>query len=125
QRVPRRRGLHARTGSRRRVAPALRLTPVLEFREQVERALQALEQDRPADAEKGFRAALDANPRDDQLLHLLGVALVRQQRAEEALEPLRKAISLSRRRAEYHNALGCALRDAGQYAEALESFARA
>jgi len=98
---------------------------MLDFRARVEQAVQALEQDRPAEAEQGFRAALEVNPRDDQLLHFLGVALVQLHRAEEALEPLRKAISLKRRDAEYHNALGCALRDTGRYAEALESFERA
>ena len=98
---------------------------MLDFRGRIERGLQALDRDRPAEAEKEFRAALAMNPRDDQLLHLLGVSLVQQQRAVEALEPLQKAISLNRRAADYHNALGCALRDAGRYADALESFARA
>ena len=96
-----------------------------DFRALVEQALQALEQERPADAEKAIRTALGISPRDDQLLHLLGVALVRQQREEEAIEPLQKAISLNRRDAEYHNALGCALRNSGRYSEGLESFSRA
>ena len=98
---------------------------MLDFRGLVEGALQALEQERPADAEKAIRSALGMNPRDDQLLHLLGVSLVRQQREEEAIEPLQKAISLNRRDAEYHNALGCALRNSGRYTEGLESFQRA
>lgn len=98
---------------------------MLDFRGLIEQALLALEQDRPADAEKHIRAALGVSPRDDQLLNLLGVALIRQQREEEAIEPLRKAISLNRRDAEYHNALGCALRNSGRLAEGLESFQRA
>ena len=98
---------------------------MLDFRALVEQALQALEQERPADAEKAIRTALGMSPRDDQLLHLLGVALVRQQREEEAIEPLQKAISLNRRDAEYHNALGIALRNSGRVGEGIESIQRA
>lgn len=98
---------------------------MLDFRGLVEHALQALDQERPADAEKSLRAALGMNPRDDQLLHLLGVSLIRQQREEEAIEPLQKAISLKRRDAEYHNALGVALRNCGRVAEGVESLQRA
>jgi tetratricopeptide (TPR) repeat protein len=98
---------------------------MLDFRGLIENALRALEEERPADAEKGIRAALAISPRDDQLLHLLGVSLIRQQREEDAIEPLKKAISLNRRDAEYHNALGCALRNSGQVAEGIESLQRA
>ena len=98
---------------------------MFDFRALVEQALLALEDERPADAEKSIRAALGVNPRDDQLLHLLGVALIRLGRDDEALEPLRKAISLRRRDAEYHNALGCALRNVARFAEGIESFQRA
>jgi Flp pilus assembly protein TadD len=98
---------------------------MLDFRGLIEQALLALEQDRPADAEKHIRAALGVSPRDDQLLNLLGVSLIQQHRPEEAIEPLRKAISLNRRDAEYHNALGCALRNTGRFAECVESFGRA
>ena len=98
---------------------------MLDFRGLVEKALAALDGDRPADAEKAIRSALAMSPRDDQLLHLLGVSLVRQQREEEAIEPLKKAISLNRRDAEYHNALGVALRNTGRVAEGVESIERA
>jgi tetratricopeptide (TPR) repeat protein len=98
---------------------------MLDFRGLVEHALQALDQERPADAEKSLRMALGMSPRDDQLLHLLGVSLIRQQREEEAIEPLQKAISLKRRDAEYHNALGVALRNSGRLAEGVESLQRA
>ena len=98
---------------------------MLDFRALVEKALQALEQERPADAEKAIRSALGMSPRDDQLLHLLGVSLVRQQREEEAIEPLQKAISLNRRDAEYHNALGVALRNCARVGEGIESIQRA
>jgi protein O-GlcNAc transferase len=98
---------------------------MLDFRGLIENALRALDEERPADAEKGIRSALAISPRDDQLLHLLGVSLIRQQRETEAIEPLKKAISLNRRNAEYHNALGCALRNLGQVAEGMESLQRA
>jgi len=98
---------------------------MLDFRGHIEKALQALEQGRPAEAEKSIRAAMSISPRDDRLLHLLGVSLIRQQREEEAIEPLQKAISLNRRDAEYHNALGCALRNSGRVSEGVESLQRA
>lgn len=98
---------------------------MFDFRGLVEKALAALDGDRPAEAEKAIRAALELSPRDDQLLHLLGVSLIRQQREEEAIEPLKKAISLNRRDAEYHNALGCALRNIGRPGEGVESLQRA
>jgi tetratricopeptide (TPR) repeat protein len=98
---------------------------MLDFRGLVEHALQALDQERPVDAEKSIRTALGMNPRDDQLLYLLGVSLIRQQREEEAIEPLQKAISLKRRDAEYHNALGVALRNSGRVGEGVESLQRA
>ena len=98
---------------------------MFDFRALIEAALQALERDRPAEAEKSIRAALAMNPRDDQLLHLLGVSLIRQLREAEAVAPLRKAISLNRRDAEYHNALAVALRGSGGVGEAIESGLRA
>lgn len=91
----------------------------------IETALRQLEEEQPEAAEKSLRAALAMNPRDDQLLNLLGVSLVRQRREEEAIEPLQKAISLNRRDAEYHNALGCALRNTGRVEEGIESLQRA
>jgi tetratricopeptide (TPR) repeat protein len=91
----------------------------------IETALQQLDAEQPAEAEKSLRAALAMSPRDDQLLNLLGVSLIRQQRDEEAIEPLKKAISLNRRDAEYHNALGCALRNTGKVDEGIESLQRA
>lgn len=98
---------------------------MLDFRGLIEKALVALESNRPADAEKAIRSALSMSPRDDQLLHLLGVSLIHQLREAEAIEPLQRAISLNRRDAEYHNALGCALRNVGRLSEGLESFERA
>lgn len=95
------------------------------LRSLIETALRQLDDDQPEAAEKSLRAALAINPRDDQLLNLLGVSLIRQQREEEAIEPLRKAISLNRRDAEYHNALGCALRNTGHVDEGIESLQRA
>lgn len=98
---------------------------MFDFQGLVQRGLGQMEQRQFADAEKTWRTLLSTNPRDDQLLHLLGVALVEQGRDEEALEPLKRAISLQRRRPDYHNALGCALRNTGDFAPSLESFQRA
>jgi tetratricopeptide (TPR) repeat protein len=98
---------------------------MFDFKNQVQRALQQLQQGRDAEAEVTLRALVAANPRDDQLRYLLGVALVRQKKDEEAIEFLRRAIALSHRHADYHNALGSALRNAGQLEASIEAFGRA
>jgi len=96
-----------------------------DFAARVQQGLEHLERERFAEAEQAFRAALSLNPRDDQLLHLVGVAQLRQGRAEDAAQSVQRAISLTKRKADYHNTLGCALRDAGRIDEAITSFQRA
>jgi len=96
-----------------------------DFAARVQQGLEQLERERFAEAEQSFRAALRMNPRDDQLLHLIGIAQFRQGRAEEALKSVQRAISLTKRKADYHNTLGCLLRHVGRLDEALESFRRA
>jgi Tfp pilus assembly protein PilF len=98
---------------------------MFDFKNQVQRALQQLQQGRNAEAEGALRALVEANPRDDQLRYLLGVALVRQRKDEEAIEFLRRAIALAHRNADYHNVLGCALRNTGQLEASIEAFGRA
>ena len=96
-----------------------------EFAARVQKGLELLERERPEEAEQSFRAALAINPRDDQLLHLLGIAQLRQGRAEDAVKSVQRAISLTKRKADYHNTLGCALRDVGRVDEAIGCFERA
>jgi Tfp pilus assembly protein PilF len=96
-----------------------------DFAARVRQGLEQLERSRFEEAERSFRAALSLNPRDDQLLHLVGIAQLRQGRAEDAVQSVQRAISLTKRRAEYHNTLGCALRNVGRVEEAIVSFERA
>jgi len=96
-----------------------------EFAARVQKGLEELERERFEAAEQNFRAALAMNPRDDQLLHLLGISQLRQGRGEEAVKSVQRAISLTKRKADYHNTLGCALRDVGRVDEAIGCFERA
>ncbi len=96
-----------------------------DFALRVQQGLEHLERRRFEEAERSFRSALSMNPRDDQLLHLMGIAQLRQGRAEDALKSVQRAISLTKRKADYHNTLGCALRDVGRTTEAITSFERA
>jgi tetratricopeptide (TPR) repeat protein len=98
---------------------------MFDFKVQVQRALQQLQQGRNAEAEVTLRALVETNPRDDQLRYLLGVALVRQRKDGEAIEFLRRAIALAHRNADYHNVLGSALRNTGQLEASIEAFGRA
>jgi Flp pilus assembly protein TadD len=96
-----------------------------EYASLVRQGLEHLERGRLEKAEQTFRSALAMNPRDDQLLHLVGVAQLRQGRWEEAVHSVQRAISLTKRKADYHNTLGCALRELGRVEEAITSFGRA
>jgi Flp pilus assembly protein TadD len=109
---------------KRRRAGAPRIV-IGNFRAQVEQGLEHLEGGRFQQAELAFRSALAMNPRDDQLLHLVGVAQLRQGRVEDAVASTRRAISLTKRKADYHNTLGCALHQIGQVDEAIACFRRA
>jgi len=96
-----------------------------DFAARVQKGLEQLERNRFEEAERTFRSALAMNPRDDQLLHLLGIAQLRQGRGEEALESVQRAIALTKRKADYHNTLGFALQSSGRIEEAITSFERA
>src|SRR5437016_4242904 len=55
------------------------------------RALAAIQNGRPAEAERAAREILATNVHDRAALHLLGYALLTQRRACEALAPLEAA----------------------------------
>ena len=66
-----------------------------------------------------LREGLAAAPRDPALYHALGLALIRQQRSREALEPLGRAAELAPEQARYAYVYAVALHDAGQPDRAL------
>ena len=76
-------------------------------------------QGRDADGERVLREGLAAAPRDPALYHALGLALIRQQRSREALEPLGRAAELAPEQARYAYVYAVALHDAGQPDRAL------
>jgi protein O-GlcNAc transferase len=84
---------------------------------------EALERDDFGSAEALARQALAADPRDGEALYLLGSALLFANRFEQALDPLREALRLARRRGMGHR-LGYCLLALGQF-EAAEQVLRA
>ena len=80
---------------------------------------------RLAEAERFYRAILDATPRHAEALHLSGALALQQGRHLAAVESIGKAIALDRGVARYHNNMGEALRALGRFDEALTSYMRA
>src|ERR1700730_7993414 len=81
-------------------------------------AEKAIEERRAPDAERLARDALARDSRHPDALHLLGVALLAQKRAREAVAPLEQAArQRTGPRIETH--LGKALLEAGRAGEAL------
>ena len=76
-------------------------------------------------AERICRQALNANPRDANLLCLLGASLIRQQKPEEAEHTLSRAVRLYADFSRAHEGLAEALIMQGRLPEALASLERA
>jgi protein O-GlcNAc transferase len=85
----------------------------------VRQALALHRQGRLAEAERLYRAALAAQPRQFEALHFLGVLKLQQGDAGEALELLRAATKAKRDAAEVRPSLGAALAALGRHEEAL------
>jgi tetratricopeptide (TPR) repeat protein len=84
----------------------------------------AIDARRPAEAERAARAVLSGHPQHAAALHLLGLALLIQQRAREAVEPLAEAArDTTDPLLETHYAL--ALRDVGRKDDAMAWLERA
>ena len=75
-----------------------------------------------AEAEKAYRAILQAEPKHPDAMYLLGVALLQQRRFEAVEQQLRLAISLQPNVAMLHYNRGLALQQLGRHQEALTSF---
>lgn len=76
-------------------------------------------------AERICRQALNAHPRDANLLCLLGASLIRQQKPQEAEHTLSRAVRLFGDFSRAHEGLAEALIMQGRLSEALESLERA
>ena len=85
----------------------------------VQQALALRRQGRLAEAERLYRAALAAQPRQFEALHFLGVLKLQQGDAREALALLRAAAEAKPDAAELHPSLGAALAALGRHEEAL------
>lgn len=70
-------------------------------------------------AEKWFRRALDDNPGNNDAMNLLGVVLIREGRAGEAIQSFERAVTLRPDKPEYRRDLVRALMENGKYQEAL------
>ncbi|MGH9453534.1 MAG: tetratricopeptide repeat protein, partial [Terriglobia bacterium] len=83
----------------------------------------ALHQSQPQEAERLFQTALAANPRYKEALLGLGKAELALNDPENALAPLRRAITLDPHYAQAHYQLGNALARLGRSAEAAKEHA--
>jgi predicted CXXCH cytochrome family protein len=75
---------------------------------------------READGERVLRQGLTVAPRDADLHHALGLSLIRQQRARDALDHLARAAELAPEETRYAYVYAVALHDTGQPDRALE-----
>ncbi|WP_206955792.1 tetratricopeptide repeat protein [Trinickia acidisoli] len=89
------------------------------------RAYAAHRDGRLADAERDYRAALDADPVHTDALHLLGVLRHQQGRHEEAAELVGRAVALRPNDAALQLNLGNALKALGRLDGAIERFRNA
>jgi len=92
--------------------------------EALQRALFALNGNRPADAERIAGEVLKADARDIRALHILGRALLMQGRLDDAIAPL-EAAARNGRDPEIDTQLAIALRQVGRDDDALARLKRA
>lgn len=89
----------------------------------LQRAVFALNNGRPVDAERLAGDVLKADPRHARALHIFGCALLMQGHAREAIAPLEAAVR-GRHDAEIETELAMALRGVGENDEALTQLRR-
>lgn len=78
-----------------------------------------------AEAEAMYRDILDSEPQHADALHLLGVLSGQMGRKLDAVDFIRRSISLRPDHAEAHKNLGVALKDSGQIADAIAAYRQA
>jgi predicted O-linked N-acetylglucosamine transferase (SPINDLY family) len=106
---------------------ALRLQPgyVEAYNQVLALAVRQHQAGRLPQAEQLYRAALEANPHQVDVLHLLGVIAYQEGRLQEAAGSLREALRLKPDFATAHNNLGVVLQCQGQLDEAQASLREA
>ncbi len=92
--------------------------------EALQRVMHAIQRQRPDEAARLAQVVLARNPSHPKALHLYGYALLMQERADEAIAPLKKAFR-SLRDPAIETQFAIALRKAGRTDEALNTLARA
>jgi tetratricopeptide (TPR) repeat protein len=92
--------------------------------EVLQRALAALNSQRPQEAEQIAGGVLKRNPRHARALHIYGCALLMQGRAKDAIAPLQDA-ARARHDPEIDTQLAIALRQSGRLDDALSRLKRA
>src|SRR4051812_33784723 len=80
---------------------------------------------RLADAETLYRQALESDPGNPDALHLLGVLCTQRGDPAAGLDLIRRAISYRPKAAIFHNNLGKALAEAGDWAESIAAHQQA
>jgi Flp pilus assembly protein TadD len=78
-----------------------------------------------AQAEAKYRELLTHAPGNAELLHLIGVAALQQNRKEEAVDLMQQAVQINPKIAEYHNNLGIALDALDRREESVASYREA
>ena len=72
--------------------------------QRLQQAIALHQQGRTAEAERLYREVLKQHRDHPDALHLLGLALLHQGRAEEGMTPLKRAVKRNPKVAEYHTA---------------------
>ncbi len=104
--------------------PKSRAQEAAAIEETLQRAMSAIQSQRPADAARLAQEVLKRNPSHPNALHFFGYALLMQERANEAIAPLEKAFRALRDPA-IETQLAIALRKAGRTDDALNRLTRA
>ncbi len=99
----------------------VRTTAHLDVALRLRQAMDAHRRNKFADAERAYRAVLDAAPDCFEALHFLGLAYLQQNKLPEALDLVSRALRTKPQSADSLAMLGVVLSNLGRHAEALES----
>jgi len=113
----------AMTSGNQTAGPAPGFTP--ETQKLFVAALQAHQVGRLEEAEQGYRRVLQADPKQPDALHLLGVIAHQARQNEAAVQLISQAIAIRGNDPDFHNNIGEAYRALGRHEEAINHFRRA
>ena len=92
-----------------------------QIRDSFGKIVGCIQQGKPAEAEALAQQVLRDHPNDPNILRVLGVALMRQGKFEDALKHLSTSVKIAPELADGHEQYGLALAALGQLNEAEES----